>query len=146
MQGRMSVGELNIEKLWVSLHVKLGELEESYERIGEELNETRRRVDMLSEVRSWVYEPADLLPTEFDAHVPPDIDIPVYGNGDANLLRMHLADAVGYLRTENPHTTKREVKKRLDAIGYRYRVSKENVGRAIHAGWMNVDKRSKESA
>lgn len=136
MQSQMEIGSPDLGRIRLALHQRLRELKSEQARISEAIAETERRISMVDEICSWGAS------TDPGTQAQPASERP--SNGVARLLVLRLADAIVYLRNENPDVSKKQIRQRLEGIGYRFRT--EQIGRAIHAGWIAAERRLKTKA
>ena len=132
MQQHMGVGTPDLGRMRLILHQRVRGLEDERERLTGAIEEVRRRLAVIDEVLSWT--------VEGDGS---SLETGTISNGDVKLVGMPLAAAITYLRREPPNADKQSVRERLDAIGYTFGVERQNVGRAVHAGWLAATNRMK---
>ena len=139
MQRHMEIEGSDIGKMRAVILRRLQQLEGEQIRLADTIREMERRLTMLDEVQSWDLSGDDQREVNVTLESQPR-------NGDARLAIMALADAIVYLRRENPAITKQEVRERLESIGYRFATAREHIGRAVHAGWISADRRMADIA
>ncbi|MBI2172003.1 MAG: hypothetical protein HYU30_08320 [Chloroflexi bacterium] len=139
MQERLEIGTMDIGRIRLRLHQRLKSLEADKEGIERDILETKRRLGVLEDLAAWEFpqEATDSV----TAITPVD---QARLNGHAKLLVLPLGKAIESLRLENPAITKKEARRILDEIGYRYDTEGPNVGRSIHAAWIAANRYLKE--
>ena len=133
MQQNLDLASPDIGRMRLVLHRNLADLESERDRLNDAITECQRKILILDEITSWriaVPEGDQEQPRVYEAR-----------NGDAGLLVVPLAEAIVYLRRENPEITKQQVRERLEGIGRRIATERSNVGRAVHAAWIAADRR-----
>lgn len=133
MQQNLDLASPDIGRMRVALHQLLADLESDRDRVYDAITECQRKILILDEITTW-----RIAAPEGDQEQPRLYEA---RNGDAGLLVMPLAEAIVYLRQENPEITKLQVRERLEGIGRRIATERSNVGRAIHAAWIAADRR-----